>query len=428
MKRELCWRTTGSITLVLLCALFRVAPAHADPADPVGQDTVRHPLETRALVDPRGVLADLPARLKQTQATGDFGELALLYLAEANACRVIADLPCQRDAGARAFEAATRAGDPTLQTRALIAESRGRIAMQDYSTGELRLGEAERILQLHPSPMLGGDVQLAYSSLSYALGKHALARDYADNGLALLGTLDAPLIRVRLLRNQARAMAQLGERDEAETVLHEALREVARVDDPKLEAELHLEIARIARIDGDTELQERSAREILSLSRRLQNSQLTGLAHEVLGLSALDGGRMEEAERQLRDALASFAALTLARDERRVLRALLQSLLGRTPPATDLDKLVGRLVELDSGLEAGDRAVASEDFEAPLRYAQQEFDVQRLEASVALAQQQQAASDARRRLLYVGGISAALLVAVLLLSVRTLRRANVRLK
>ena len=417
----------GRIWSIALLMFGAASPLAAQVADAT-PEIARHPLETRALVDPHGVLAELPERIREARTAGNSAELALLHLAEANACRVIADLPCQRDAGARAYEDATHAGDPQLQARALIAESRGRIAMQDYSTGETRLGEAERILELHPSPSLAGDVQLAYSSLSYALGKNALARDYAKKGLELIGTLDVPPIRVRLLRNQARAMAQLGDRTGAETVLRAALKEVARIDDPKLEAELHLEIARIARIDGDTALQERSAQEILSLSQQLENSQLTGLAHEVLGLSALDTGHMDVAEDELRRALASFAGLKLERDERRVLRALLKSLFGRTTPASDLEPLMGRLVELESGLDASDRALASDDFEARLRYAQQEFDVKSLEASVELARERQVAFDAQRRLAYVVAISGGLLVAVLLLSVRTLRHANTRLK
>ena len=56
----------------------------------------RHPLEEQALSQPEAVLRQLPPLLARARADGNWRELALLYLAQSNACRVIAEWPCQR--------------------------------------------------------------------------------------------------------------------------------------------------------------------------------------------------------------------------------------------------------------------------------------------------------------------------------------------
>ena len=93
----------------------------------------RHPLEIRALTDPNGVRQELPELIKRATGANDFREVALLSLAESNACRVVADWPCQSSAAARALVAAQTANIPELQARGLILESRGRMAMQDLA-------------------------------------------------------------------------------------------------------------------------------------------------------------------------------------------------------------------------------------------------------------------------------------------------------
>ena len=76
------------------------------------------------------------------------------------------------------------AKQPVLLARALVAESRALISMQDFSRGEQLLGRAELVLKSSPSPEMSADVFLAYSSLSFALGKLALSVEYAGRGLA----------------------------------------------------------------------------------------------------------------------------------------------------------------------------------------------------------------------------------------------------
>src|SRR5688572_33479246 len=94
--------------LVLLVALAASGAAHAqgEAIDEAG--IPRHPLEVRALVEPDAVLRELPSALEQARNAGDAHLLAGLELAHANACRVRADWPCQRDAGREARFAAER--------------------------------------------------------------------------------------------------------------------------------------------------------------------------------------------------------------------------------------------------------------------------------------------------------------------------------
>ena len=141
-----------------------VSPLRAEVATASIQVS-RHPLELRALTDPKGVLKDLPARVQNATTAKDFKELALLHLAESNACRVIADWPCQSNAAARARAAAETGKLPELQARGLILESRGRMAMQDFSRSGRLLNDAEKILNAHPSAELSADVYLAYSTV-----------------------------------------------------------------------------------------------------------------------------------------------------------------------------------------------------------------------------------------------------------------------
>ncbi|MCY7386998.1 MAG: diguanylate cyclase [Burkholderiales bacterium] len=381
-------------------------------AESVGAAAVsRHPLEFRALTDPKGVLNDLPALIQSATAAKDFKELALLYLAESNACRVIADWPCQSSAAARARAAAESAKLPELQARGYILESRGRMATQDFSRAGQLLRDAEKMLSVYPFPELSADVFLAYSSLSYTVGKHSLAAEYAERGLTALGDRPSLVIRVRLLRNKARALGQLNDAAGARAVLKQAIELADQVHDPKLSAELYLEGARIARLANDIPTQVKNGRQILALETQLSNSQLFGLGHEVLGLAALNASDNATAERELRQAYSSFQELKLERDERRVLRALVRSVLGRGLARGDLEKLVARSIALEAAIEADDRNMAADDFEARLKYAQQELDVQRLEASAMLAAQRATAlADQQRLTLIVAVLSIGLLL------------------
>ena len=187
-----------AMALAMLAALASLT-VQADDRVLVESSLPRHPLEAKALNEPEQVLKQLPALVKRARDSRDSRELALLLLARANACRVIADWPCQRVAGAGAVIASQSANDPILKVRSLIAESRATIAMQDFTRGEKLLGEAELVLKGSPSPELSADVYLAYSSLSNSLGKQALSAEYAQRGLDVLpGDLALPT-QARLL-------------------------------------------------------------------------------------------------------------------------------------------------------------------------------------------------------------------------------------
>ncbi len=415
------------VGLFLIVGLFVSSIAIATPS-PSTDSITRHPLETRALVDPEGVLRELPDRLKRAAAARDNRTLALLWLAQANACRVMANWGCQRNAGAMVRKAALAAGLPELEVRGLIAESRGAIAMQDFARSEHMLGEAERILALNANPELTADVLLAYSSLSHTLGKHAVAAEFAQRGLAALRDRPAPVIRVRLLRNRANALAQLGETAQAEEMVRAALVLVQQLRDPKLSAELHLEDARIARLIGNVARQTEDGNRIVALASQLGNSQLFGLGHEVLGLAAVAAKDWKTAELELRLAHASFRELKLRRDERRVLRALVQNLLEHRPTTPDLGRLTGELINLESALDAEDHSLAGDDFDARLKYVRQQLDVQQMASAAALAaarQSQLAGQEKRSRI--IAALSFGLLL-VLAGFVVVQRRFNSRLR
>ncbi len=414
-------------SFAVLAALL-AAVTFAVKAEITTSQVTRHPMEIRALVDPQGVLAELPAQLQTATTKKNHRELALLLLAQSNACRVIADWKCQIAAGEKARLAAEKAHLPELQIRGLIAESRGHMALQDFTRGEDLLGDAERLLALHPHPELSADVFLAYSSLSSSLGKNALAADYAARGLTVLGKYLSLPIRIRLMRNRARALALLDRNSEAETILKEAIALTQQVQDPKLSAELYVEIARIARAKGEIATQLESGKKILALATQLNNSQVTGLGHEVLGLAELNRRNYATAEIELRIAEKSFRELKLYRDERRVLRALITSMLGRERPRAEMETLTARLVELSALLESDDRRLAADDFDARLKYAEQKFNLQRLEATAVLNAEREAASTVQRRFITIVALLGIVLFLVMCILFVNQRRSSARLK
>ncbi len=381
------------------------------------------PIEREALVDPDGVRARLPALIDAARKRSDHRTLALLYLAEANACRVNADWTCQRDAGRRAVDAATEAGDDLLKVRGLIASARGRIALGDFYAGERELGAAQLVLASGSSPVLSADVFLGYSSLSHRLGKHAVAAEYAERGLAALGDLDEAEMRIRLLRNLARARAALNDWAAVEDALIQADALAPRADDPKLIAEIALERARIAHQRGDVAAQFAAADRVLAASAALSNSQLAGLAWEVRGLAAFQAGDVESARGAIGRAIDLFRKLNLARDERRVLGIAIKS----GPAPEDLGRFAARYVELDAIVTDADRAEAAHGFEERLKYAQQELEVVRLQSEAALAQAESASLALRlryNRLLITAG---AVLLVVLGIAFAMQRRGKLRL-
>lgn len=405
----------GVLFLILLAQCVACGTAWGATTD---SNVERHPQEIRALKDPQSVLAELPLQIAAARQRADFRELALLHLAEANACRVMGNFACQAAAGQRAHQAAEQAGQVSLQVRGLIIESRGRLALQDFSRTSQLLTTAERILNREPNPEALADVYLAYSSLSYSIGKHAKAAEYARRGLDALGDRPSLIIRIRLIRNQARALAQTKDTAGARAALRQAIGLIEGLDDPKLVAELFLESARIARSERDVATQEADGRKILELAKSLENTQVTGLGHEVLGLAALDRKDRPTAKKQLTKAHQYFQDLKLYRDERRVLRFLLGILLEEKSNRGELDRLMMRMVSLESKLELEDRTFAADDFEARLNFFKQEMDVKRLEEVAAIDKERVASLAEQRKLaVWVSVLVATLLVVVAILFV-----------
>lgn len=402
--------------------------ALAQEATLAGTSLPHHPLEDRALNEPEAVLKLLPGLIENAGKAGDSQQLALLMLAQANACRVIADWPCQRASGAAARKAAEVAKRPVLLARALVAESRALISMQDFSRGEQLLGQAELVLKSSPSPEMSADVFLAYSSLSFALGKLALSVEYAGRGLAALpGDLALPT-QVRLLRNKARAEAQLGQGEAAGQSLQRATLLAERFDDPKLSAELLSGAARVARMTGDIEAQKRSGQRVLELAGRLKNSQLVGMGHEIIGLAALDDGEEQLANGELRRAYDSFRTLGLKRDELRVLRELLRVAIEQQQPREKVDAMVVRFLDIDREIEQSDRAKAADDFDARLKYAEREFDVLRLKDEAVLAgERERSLAESNRQARALTFFAAALLLVLSIFFILQ-RRSNRQLE
>ena len=424
MIATLSHQRSGHIALLFIGALFACV---GDDVRAAFSETERHPIEAEALAKPEQALAKLPAMIADARTRGAKRELALLELARANACRVVADWNCQRDAGRAAQMAADEAGEPHLAIRALVAESRGLMAKQQYSPGGQLLAEAERRLHRTPSAALMADVQLGYSSMSNSLGRHELARTYAERGLYALGDVSEPLVRARLLRNRGRAEAHLGRVEEARESLRQAIAVAATVNDPKLSAELDLELARVARDEGDVATQRASAERVLALADQFGHAQLRALGNEVLGQIAHDQHDLAGAEAAFRTATDQFHQAGLDTEERRVLRELIRVRLMRQPNRADLGAQTQRLLELDEVVDSRDRALIGEDVDARLRYAEQEFELQRLakESELAGEREKVLAASNRLRLMLIGAIVVGLCVIGGFLYQQ--RRANTRL-
>jgi diguanylate cyclase (GGDEF)-like protein len=380
-------------------AIETPAPLIAHPHARVDK-VPRHALEVQALNEPELVLEKLPPLIQRAQTERNFRELALLYLAQANACRVSANWPCQSSAGADAFQSAARANDPVLEIRGLIAEARARIAMQDYGRGEERLSQAELLLREYPLLELQSDVYLAYSSLTYTLGKYELSQEYADRGLTGLPA-DERITRARLLRNRGRAQANRNMLPEAKESLRLAQAAASSLNDPKLVAELYLESARLAHLSLDVVEQRASADQVILLSRRLKNSQLLGQGQEALGIAALDAKDFALAESYFRQAREGLAKLGLRQDERRVLKQLLDLLSKRADQPEDFDALVAQFLVLNDRMQAEDKKAAADDFDQRLQFLTSEMEVKRLKVEAQASREREKLLGENSRLAYL---------------------------
>lgn len=414
--------------LLLICSLWAAARTCAQEVTPSTSTLPRHALEIKALTDPEGVLIRLPSLIQDATSQQRFDELALLHLAEANACRVIANWQCQKQAGASAVAAAERSGDSVLIIRGLINESRALMALQDFTGGEQTLARAELLLLSHPDAELGADIYLAYSSMSHAIGKHQLADQYAARGLVALGPQRAPATRARLLRNQARANIAMGKPERARALLADGRIAAAQITDAKLSAEIFLESARLARQEGDSLGVQSAVEAMFALAKGLRNSQLVGLAHEVAGLSAHDHHKIDLAYSHFAQATAEFRKLGLVRDEVRVARELASVLIERNGDQSELATIVQRIIRIDRDVLNSDRTMAADDFDARLKYAQQQLNVLRADNEAALANARADTLAVRERwnnvLVALGLLAGLMLTGFLMLQ----RRSNARLR
>ncbi len=387
----------------------------------------RHALEIKALTEPEVVLLELPAALEQARAKRDMRTVALLYLARANACRVIADWPCQRSAGGSAREAAALANDPVLEVRALVADSRAAIWMQDFVRGEQLLGDAEALLKVAAYAELKAEVYLAYSSLSFTLNRPQSSAGYAQRGLDALPENTEPPTHARLLRNLARALAQLGQSDRAQLILSQAQMIADSVGDPKLVAELYLEAARLAHVLKDVATQRKNGEAVVALGRRLKNSQIGGMGLEALGTASIDAGEPPRALAELRASRQAFSKLNLERDELRVLRVLIPLAINTGSNRADIVELSSRLLELSNKVEEADRIKATADYDARLKFNTKELEVRQLTAEAKAAKEREKLLVGNTRLAQVVAGLVALTLAVLVGFFLQLRR-NKRLQ
>jgi diguanylate cyclase (GGDEF)-like protein/PAS domain S-box-containing protein len=356
----------------------------------------RHPLELQALLEPDQVLIELPEEIAKARQAEDQRTLVMLYLAKANACRVLADWSCQKQAALMVQQLAQAAQLPLLLVRGQIAQARALMALQDLSAAEKILSEAQLNLLNTPSNELGAEVNLAFSSFSDTLGKHALAVDYANRGLALLRGDQALATQVRLLRNRSRSQGKLGLSEAAVQSLEQAEHLLVRVDDPKLDAEIHLELARVARSTKNVAEQIAQGQMILGLAQRLNNVQLESLGNEVLGIAMQQKGDQLAAQQRLTTAWKGFRELSLRRDELRVLRVLVQNKLAMGEAAST--PLIERFLALQADIEQSEKANAADDFDARLKYVEQKIQLTHMEGEAKLARQREQALTEQQRL------------------------------
>ena len=373
----------------------------------------RHPLEIKALTEPEVVLLELPAALEQARAKRDMRTVAMLYLARANACRVMADWPCQRSAGGSAREAAALANEPVLEVRSLIADSRAAISMQDFVRGEQLLSDAETLLKVAAYAELKAEVYLAYSSLSFTLNRPQSSADYAQRGLDALPENTEPPTRARLLRNLGRALSDLGQSDRAQDILTQAQVLANNVGDPKLIAELYLGAARIAHSLKDVATQRKNGQAVVALGLKLKNSQIGGMGLEVLGTASIDAGEPSRALAELRAARDAFSKLNLERDELRVLRVLIPLAIDTGSNRADIVELSSRLLELSNKVEEADRIKATADYDARLKFNTKELEVRQLTAEAKAAKEREKLLVGNTRLAQIVTGLVALTLAVL---------------
>ena len=388
--------------------------AQAESAASVDIDTLpRHPLEILALQSPKAALDEIPAALEAAKRAKDPRTTALLLLAEANACRVLADWECQIRAGVSAAAAGEASEDPVVHARGLVAEALGRSRTRDYSLSEGLLAKAQWVLRDTRSPEMSADIYLNYSSLSHSIGKYGASVEYAEKGLAALTGSKGLAMQVRLLRNLARAHTELGRLKEARHALDRAELQVERIDAPKLFADVLLEGSRLARSTGDFAAHEAKAKRVLALAQEGDNTYTESLAREALGHGELQRGRLREAGREFDLAYDGFARLGLDREERRVLRQVVPLKLQLSAPRAEIEPRVERLLSLEATLDAQERNNAATEFELRIERMKQDAEIKMLETESAHARERQVALERTNRLTISVMIASGLAITVL---------------
>jgi diguanylate cyclase (GGDEF)-like protein len=399
--------------LLLLAAAAALAGSTALASVPAPAEGVerRHPLEIEALTRPREVLAKL-AQARKSLAQDDHSEAAKLALAEANACRVIADYRCQRRAGSAAIQAADRTADVYLQVRARIAVGRALSRLGDFNAAARVLAEAQQRLGDGGENALHADVLLAYSSISERLGKLDESYRYAREGLAHASADELPEMRLRLLRNMANIASRRGRPEEARALMREAKAILPSTRDPKLAAEVLVEEARSARALGDADTVEDMGRRIGTIGDGLRNTQLRGLGLETRGHAQRMRGDAAGALALYRSGAAEFARLELDADELRALREVVDLQLAGTG-ADDLPTTIARLIQLSDRVNRAERDAAAADFEERLRYAESDAELARANAVAEAERLRAEVTDNRFRYSLLAGALAIGLLAVM---------------
>ena len=370
----------------------------------------RHPLEVEALTQPREVLKKLPAA-RTALAKGDDAGLAKLALAEANACRVIADWRCQRRAGSAAITAADRSRSVYLQVRARIALGRALSRLGDFNSAARTLAEAQRKLGDTPQDVLMADILLAYSSISERLGKLDESYRYAKEGLAHAPADTDPEMRLRLLRNMAHIASARGRPLEARELLKETRGLLPTNRDPKLTAEILLEEARSARALGDADTVEEMGRRIGAIGDDLKNTQLHGLGYETTAQALQLRDNNAAALALYQKARGEFAELKLQQDELRTVRAIVDLQLKGTQ-ADSLPQSIARLIQLGDQVTRTERESAAADFEERLRYAESDAALATANAKTENERLRAIVSENRFRYTLIAGILALCMLGV----------------
>ncbi len=364
----------------------------------------RHPLEILALTEPLNALEQIRAARK-TLAADNHVEAAKLALAEANACRVIADWRCQRRAGTTAIAAADRTADIYLQVRARVALGRALSRLGDFNSAARTIAEAQRRLGENGDDVLMADILLAYSSISERLNKLDESYRYAKQGLAYAPPATQPEMRLRLLRNMAHIASIRGRPEEAVELLKEAGTLLTANRDPKLEAEVLLEYSRSASALGDADTVEDMGRRIGVIGGALENTQLRGLSHETIALALQMRGNNAEALTLYQKARDEFAELKLQQDEVRAVRAIVDLQL-KGVQAQGLPTSIARLIQLNDQIGRTERESAAADFGERLRYAESDATLATANAQAETERLRAQASEDKFRYTLLAGILA----------------------